>query len=139
MILVLLGEVPLWNGTNEGSRNGVRESRNRFTPTRGERRERVPGGARVCMDNPENWPQPSGLTDEGALLFATAFSSAASKDDDWWNRAEDQAAELIASLQPIPSSEERRQDIVNFVQDLIGICFQDVKVSAPPPVLQCGN
>ncbi|KAG0584921.1 hypothetical protein KC19_3G244400 [Ceratodon purpureus] len=75
------------------------------------------------MDYPENWPQPSGLTAEGATQFLSAFSSAASKDDDWWNRAEDHAAELIASIQPIPSSEKRRQDIVDFVQDLIGKCF----------------
>lgn len=96
----------------------------------------MPGGARVCMDYPENRPQPSGLTAEGAPLFDTAFERAEKKDDDWWNRAEDQAAELIASIQPIPSSEKRRQAIVDFVQDLIEKCFDFfVQVSAPPPVL----
>jgi hypothetical protein len=80
------------------------------------RRERAPRGAVVRMD----YPQPSGLTDEGA--FASAYTFSVSKDDDWWAKAEDQTAELIRSIQPIQPSEERRQAVVDFVQRLIKKC-----------------
>ena len=86
------------------------------------RRERAPRGAVVRMDYPENWPQPSGLTDEGAPFFASAYTFSVSKDDDWWAKAEDQTAELITSIQPIQPSEERRQAVVDFVQRLIKKC-----------------
>ena len=60
----------------------------------------------LCMDYPENWSQPSGLTAEGASSFASAYTSSVSKDDDWWAKAEDQTAELITSIQLIQPSED---------------------------------
>lgn len=60
----------------------------------------------LCMDYPENWPQPSGLTADGASSFASAYISSVSKDDDWWAKAEDQTAELITSIQLIQPSED---------------------------------
>lgn len=84
----------------------------------------MPGGARVCMDYHESWPKPSGLTAEGASLFASAHSSAAKKEDDWWTRAEGQTAELIDSLKPTRLSEERRTAVTGFVERLIRDRFE---------------
>ena len=96
------------------------------------RRERAPREAVVRMDYPENWPQPSGLTADGASSFASAYISSVSKDDDWWAKAEDQTAELITSIQPIQPSEERRQAVVDFVQRLIKKCstLRDCQVTS---------
>jgi hypothetical protein len=58
------------------------------------------------MDYPENCPQPSGLTAEGASS-ASAYTSSVPLDDDWWAKSEDQTAELITSIQLIQSSEDK--------------------------------
>uniref|UniRef100_A0A7I4A932 Polymerase nucleotidyl transferase domain-containing protein n=1 Tax=Physcomitrium patens TaxID=3218 RepID=A0A7I4A932_PHYPA len=79
------------------------------------------------MDYPESWPQPNGLTTEGASQFATAFSSAAKLEDGWWSRVEGHTAELIDSIKPTRSSEERRTAVTAFVQRLIRDRF-DCKV-----------
>lgn len=98
----------------------------------------MPGGARVCMDYHESWPKPSGLTAEGASLFASAHSSAAKKEDDWWTRAEGQTAELIDSLKPTRLSEERRTAVTGFVERLIRDRFE-CEVSALPHELNVAN
>lgn len=77
----------------------------------------------VCMGDPASWPQPSGLTVEGASLFAAAYSCSALKDDDWWAKAEVQTAELITSIQPTRPSERRREAVANYVKHLIRQCF----------------
>lgn len=75
------------------------------------------------MGDPERWPEASGLTPEGAQSFDAAFATFLSKGDAWWAKAELRAAELITSLQPNEASEQRRQDVIDYVRGLVKGCI----------------
>ncbi|XP_074564711.1 uncharacterized protein LOC141821214 [Curcuma longa] len=68
------------------------------------------------------WPQLNGLIPNG-LLPEEMANATQMLDADRWLKAEVQTAELIARIQPNPSSEERRNAVANYVQHLITDCL----------------
>lgn len=77
------------------------------------------------MGEHESWPQPlppSGLLPNG-LLPDDAASVMRVLDMERWLKAEERIAELIASIQPNPPSEDRRHAVADYVQRLITKCF----------------
>ncbi|KAJ7541692.1 hypothetical protein O6H91_10G071000 [Diphasiastrum complanatum] len=73
------------------------------------------------MGDPEGWPQPSGLLPEGSSFFAAGFPS--SVDDEKWACVELRISELINRIQPTKSSEKRRRAVAEYIQRLVGKCF----------------
>lgn len=87
--------------------------------------ERKKGGD--CMGDserslPPEWEtrETSGLSNEGVDSFTTAFRS---KGEEWWAKAELQAAKLITSIQPNPASETRRLAVAAYVTKVIKSCI----------------
>ncbi|CAN6464516.1 unnamed protein product [Victoria cruziana] len=74
------------------------------------------------MGNNEGWPQPNGLLPNG-LLPNGAARITQKLDIERWSKAEERTAELIACIQPNQPSEERRNAVANYVQQLIMKCF----------------
>jgi len=74
------------------------------------------------MGDNEGWAQPSGLL-PNSLLLNEVGSGARILDTYRWAMAEERTAELIACIQPNQPSEERRNAVANYVQQLITKCF----------------
>ncbi|KAJ8440666.1 hypothetical protein Cgig2_031083 [Carnegiea gigantea] len=74
------------------------------------------------MGEHEGWPQPSGLLPNG-LLPNVSTSVIRVLDSKRWSMAEERTAELITCIQPNQPSEERRNAVAEYVQQLIMKCF----------------
>jgi len=74
------------------------------------------------MGEHEGWPQPNGLLPNGLLPNVSA-SVIRDLDAERWSKAEERTAELIACIQPNQPSEERRNAVAEYVQQLISKCF----------------
>lgn len=78
------------------------------------------------MGKHEGWAQPpssDGLLVPNGLLPGEAASVVQVLDSERWSKAEERTAELIDCVQPNPPSEERRNAVANYVQQLIMRCF----------------
>lgn len=74
------------------------------------------------MGDHEGWAQPSGLLLNG-LLPNQGASVTQVLDAERWSKAEERTAELIACIQPNPSSEARRNAVAVYVRSLMMKCF----------------
>uniref|UniRef100_A0A1D1YZA5 Poly(A) RNA polymerase cid14 n=1 Tax=Anthurium amnicola TaxID=1678845 RepID=A0A1D1YZA5_9ARAE len=74
------------------------------------------------MGNQEVWAHPDRIPLNGLLPNEVA-SVTRVLDPDRWSMAEARIAELIKRIQPNQHSEERRNAVVNYVQQLIMKCF----------------
>ncbi|XP_049931820.1 uncharacterized protein LOC116248290 isoform X2 [Nymphaea colorata] len=74
------------------------------------------------MGDNESWAQSDGLLPNG-LLPNVAARVTRKLNSERWLKAEERTAELIACIQPNQPSEERRNAVANYVQQLIMKCF----------------
>lgn len=74
---------------------------------------------------PPEWEtrETSGLSNEGVDSFTTAFRTFRSKGEEWWAKAELQAAKLITAIQPNPASETMRLAVAAYVTKVIKSCI----------------
>lgn len=75
------------------------------------------------MGDYEGWAQPLSALLPNGLLANEAASVIRVLDSERWMKAEEKTAELIATIQPNPPSEERRNAVADYVQRLIMKCF----------------
>ncbi|KAK3032933.1 hypothetical protein RJ639_036104 [Escallonia herrerae] len=74
------------------------------------------------MGSQEGWAQSNGFCPNG-LLPNEAVSVTRVLDQERWSIAEERTAELIGSIKPNQPSEERRNAVACYVQQLIARCF----------------
>lgn len=74
------------------------------------------------MGSHEGCSQPNGFYPNG-LLPDEAASVTRMLDEERWSLAEERIAELIARIQPDQPSEDRRNAVADYVQQLIAKCF----------------
>ncbi|KAK2983663.1 hypothetical protein RJ640_023197 [Escallonia rubra] len=74
------------------------------------------------MGSQEGWAQPNGFCPNG-LLPNEAASVTRVLDQERWSIAEERIAELIGCIKPNQPSEERRNAVACYVQQLIARCF----------------